>query len=222
MIYNHTSTCMMLMFLLCQQNIMLGPVVLCLLWSVVEVHSQRVPNITFMGVTLPNHGYVDFSLVGDATDGSDSVQCHTDLVTCCSSLQDTVQGTEYRGNWYAPGYQRRLPFSHEGTNIYERHATQRIELRRRGTPDRPSGIYHCLMPTNAVSHPTNRSVRESTYVGVYASGGINNCKCIRCVYVDRAKYQFKYISKRRLDYVHLEVIDRMDILCVLQKWKLPN
>ena len=39
---------------------------------------------SFMGETLPNHGYVDLSLVGDTLDGSDSVQCQTDLATCCS------------------------------------------------------------------------------------------------------------------------------------------
>ena len=145
---------------------------LCLLWFVVEVHPQRVPNITFMGVTLPSHGYVNFSLVGNATDGSDSVQCHTDLVTCCSPNQ-SENGMEHRGSWFAPGIEMRLPFSHEGTNIYEHHGDQRVELRRRGTPDQPSGIYRCVIPTNAVNRINDRSFRESTYVGVYASGGIN-------------------------------------------------
>ena len=33
---------------------------------------------------LSNHSYVDLTAVGDARDGSDSVQCHSDLSTCCN------------------------------------------------------------------------------------------------------------------------------------------
>ena len=40
-------------------------VLLFLLWSLVEVHSQTLPApyLTFMGETLPDHSYVDLSLV---------------------------------------------------------------------------------------------------------------------------------------------------------------
>ena len=41
-----------------------------------EVHSQtEYPYVSFMGETLPNHAYVDLSLVGNDDSGSDSVQC---------------------------------------------------------------------------------------------------------------------------------------------------
>ena len=42
-------------------------VLLCLqLWSLVEVHSQtEFPYVSFMGETLPNHSYVDLTLVGE-------------------------------------------------------------------------------------------------------------------------------------------------------------
>ena len=36
----------------------------------------------------------------------------------------------------------------------------------------PSGIYRCDIPTNAVDDDNDISVRESVYVGVYATGGI--------------------------------------------------
>ena len=36
--------------------------------------------------TLANHSYVDLSIVKDYYDGIDSVQCHTDLSTCCRAL----------------------------------------------------------------------------------------------------------------------------------------
>ena len=72
---------------------------LCLLWSLVEVHSQiQYPYVSFMGLNLPNHAYVDLSLVGNDDSDSDSVQCHTDLSTCCTGAQG-----EHRGDWIPPG-----------------------------------------------------------------------------------------------------------------------
>ena len=56
---------------------------LSLFWSVVCSHT--FPYVSFLGQTLANHSYVDLSLVGDDLSGSDSVQCHTDLGTCCSN-----------------------------------------------------------------------------------------------------------------------------------------
>ena len=69
-----------------------------LLWSLVEVvHSQTAPYVSFSNQTLANHSYVDLSQVGIEQNGSDSVQCITDLNTCCSSGQGT-----HRGDWYFP------------------------------------------------------------------------------------------------------------------------
>ena len=70
-------------------------VLLCLLSALVEVHSQTAPYVSFMGTNLLNHSYVDLTLVGDALDGIDSVQCHTDLSTCCTG----AQGDDC-GDWY--------------------------------------------------------------------------------------------------------------------------
>ena len=60
-------------------------VLLFLLWSLVEVHSQTppVPYLTFIGETLPNHSYVDLSALGELDNVDDHVVCHTDLTTCC-------------------------------------------------------------------------------------------------------------------------------------------
>ena len=54
-------------------------VLLFLLWSLVEVHSQTAPApyLTFMGENLPNHSYVNLSLVGGGGSGNEVV-CHTD------------------------------------------------------------------------------------------------------------------------------------------------
>ena len=56
---------------------------LCLLSALVEVHSQTVPFVSFMGTSLTNHSYMNITLVGNIRDGYDSVQCHSDLDTCC-------------------------------------------------------------------------------------------------------------------------------------------
>ena len=140
---------------------------LCLLWSLVEVHSQtEYPYVSFMGETLPNHAYVNLSLVGNNGSGSDSVQCHTDLSTCCTSAQGGN-----RGDWFAPGSDSRLPFiSNTSAAIYERREPQRVDLRRRNVnnTDMLSGIYRCNIATNALH---DDSVGESVYVGLYASGG---------------------------------------------------
>ena len=142
---------------------------LFLLWSLVEVHSQTFPYVSFMSQTLANHSYVDISQVGSAGSGSDSVQCHTDLSTCCISSYGA-----HRGDWYFPDGTR-LPFSGDGGDIYEFRGDQRVDIRRRNNANSPTGIYRCDIPTNAVHDDTDISVRDTpVYVGLYtASGGIN-------------------------------------------------
>ena len=127
--------------------------------SLVEVHCQPAPYVTFLGNDVPNHGYVDLGLVGNDGSGSDSVQCHTDLNTCCSSVQGS-----HRGDWYFPDGNR-LPFS-GGGDIFEDRVAQRVDLSRRNNVNSPVGIYHCDIHTSA------DSVRATVYVGLYtASGG---------------------------------------------------
>ena len=145
---------------------------LCLLlWSLVEVHSQtEFPYVSFMGETLANHSYVNLTLVGDPILSADehSVQCHTDLSTCCSGSQG-----QHRGDWYFPNGTR-LPFPSlgGGGDIIEARGAQRVELRRRNNANSPSGIYRCDIPTEAVTDENNFPVRETVYVGLYATGGI--------------------------------------------------
>ena len=109
---------------------------------------------------LSNHSYVDLTAVGDAMDGSDSVECRTDLSTCCSD----AQGDDH-GDWYFPNGSR-LQFS-DGGDIYEVRAAQRVDLRRRNNGG-TSGIYHCDIETNAVN---DEDGQETVYAGLYASGG---------------------------------------------------
>ena len=130
-------------------------VLLCFLSAVMDVCSQTVPYISFKGTNLSNHTYIDFPQVGE---GSDSVQCHTDLTTCCSG----TQGPD-RGDWYFPRG-RRLPFSFDVINkLYENREDQRVILSVRGSPTLPEGIYRCDIETSATSNDN----RETVYVGLY-------------------------------------------------------
>ena len=139
------------------------------LWCLVEVHSQtEIPYVSFMGETLPSHGYVDLTLVGDPqlNDGEYSVQCHTDLPSCCSGNQG-----QHRGDWYFSDGTR-LPFPTNDGGIHEAREDQRVDIRRRNNATGPSGIYRCDIPTDAVHDDDDDiSVRETVYVGLYATGG---------------------------------------------------
>ena len=116
-----------------------------------------------MGTTLANNSYVDLTLVG--TGGKDSVQCHTDLLTCCNE----TQGVD-RGDWYFPNGTR-LQFNGDGVDIYEFRYAQQVDLRRRNNAD-ISGTYCCRVETNAVH---NDKGQETVCAGLYASGGEYAC-----------------------------------------------
>ena len=140
---------------------------LCLLWPLVEVHTHtEYPYVDFMTTTpLPNHAYIDLNLVGEG--GDVSVRCRTDLDTCCNDAQGV-----HRGDWIPPGSEESLPTSSDtSADIYQVQGTQRVILRRRNNANMPSGIYCCDIPTNAVHDDDDISVRESVYVGLYATGG---------------------------------------------------
>ena len=132
-------------------------VVFTIIWSLVHCQ-QTYPYVSFMGQILINHSYVDLSLVGSASDGSDSVRCHTDLNTCCSGSQGP-----HRGDWYFPNGTR-LQFSGD---IYEGRGAQRVDLRRT-TATGPTGIYCCDISTDDVHDDTDMSKRVTVYVGLYS------------------------------------------------------
>ena len=138
---------------------------LSLLCSLVEVHSQTFPYVSFRGQSLANHSYVDLSLVGISKNGSDSVQCHTDLTTCCSSGQGI-----HRGDWYFPNGTRLLSPTFFA-NTYESRKKKRVDLRRLSATS-PTGMYYCDIATVDVhDNETTQLTRKRVYVGLYANGG---------------------------------------------------
>ena len=142
----------------------MAKVCLLLFLLVVKVQSNTFPYVSFNGQTLVNHSFVDLNLVGSDSSGSDSVQCHTDLTTCCTEAQGI-----HRGGWYYPSSQKLS--SIDFFDVYEAHGAQRVDLRQYHSFFYPKGIYRCDIPTVAVHHPTDNSVRDTVYVGLYTSGG---------------------------------------------------
>ena len=137
------------------------------LCSLVEVHSQTTtPFISFQGNTLANHSYVDFSEVGRAEDGSDSVRCRSELDMCCSMTQGDL-----RGDWFFPSGVV-LPFPGLTNDPFEGRGAQTVDLRRT-TALSPSGIYLC-----DIAFDSNEPLaREIFYVGVYNNGGTDEYYC---------------------------------------------
>ena len=111
-------------------------VVLVLILSLVEVHSQTAPYVSFMGVNLPNHAYVDLTTVEeDIGDPGDTVRCHSDLTTCCTNSQGV-----HRGSWFFPDGEE-LPFASTSDDIVMDREPQEVHIRRRNDAMSPSGIY---------------------------------------------------------------------------------
>ena len=131
-------------------------VLLCLLSALVEVHCQTVAKIKFRQSFLPNHSYVDFNLVGG---GNESVQCRTDLSTCCF-FENRPDG----GDWYFPNGSK-LPTDSEHS-IYEAYRNMHVQLCRNNGAER-EGIYRCDIETSAA----NNGSYETLYAGLYFSGG---------------------------------------------------
>ena len=149
---------------------MWSPVVLIVFFlSLVDVHSQTVPYVSFMGNILPNHSYVDLTTVGnDKSASGNTVRCHTDLNTCCTSNQGI-----HRGDWYFPDGNA-LANINGSSDIYRRREPQKMILRRRNNATSPSGIYRCDIETMAVNdNVTDTITGETVYIGVYPPSGGN-------------------------------------------------
>ena len=138
-------------------------VFLVLVLSLVEVHSQTVPYVSFMGVNLTNHAYVDLTTVGeDINDPGDTVRCHSDLSTCCS----TGEG-DHRASWYLPDGTE-LQFTSSSDDIVMDREPQEVHILRRSDTMSPSGIYRCDIETVAVNDNDDATITgETVYVGLY-------------------------------------------------------
>ena len=136
-------------------------ILLYLMSQVCYCEGEEYPHVSFNGMVLANHSYVNLLLVNDTESGS--VQCHTDLNTCCRSISGI-----HRGDWFFPNGSV-LGFSSSDDDIVEVRGPERVDLRRRNNGS-ASGIYHCSIPTNSI-HNNDNTLRDHVYVGLYDSGG---------------------------------------------------
>ena len=86
--------------------------------------TQEYPYVSFNGMVLANHSYVNLLLVNNTESGS--VQCHTDLNTCCRSTNGV-----HRGDWFFPNGSVLNFVSSSDDDIVELRGPQRVDLRRR-------------------------------------------------------------------------------------------
>ena len=136
--------------------------------ALLEVQSQRVPYITFMGNNLPNNSYIDLTLVEDygyAYESDLDIWCHTDLITCCSKTHGPNCG-----DWYFPSGAK-LPFSQHTFGLFQSRQAKKVGLFFRNLAQIYEGIYRCDIETNAVHNDS----RETVYAGLYTSEGKYNC-----------------------------------------------
>ena len=142
-------------------SLLLSSLFWCLLVSV--VHCQTVPYVSFMGVNLPNHSYVNLTTVGeDINDPGNTVRCHSDLSTCCSRGEG-----DHRGSWFFPDGDE-LKFTSTSDDIVMDREPQEVHILRRSDVISPSGIYRCDIETVAVNdNDVDTITGETVYVGLY-------------------------------------------------------
>ena len=134
----------------------------CLLFALVEVHSQSVPYISFNSNTLPNNSFVNVTLWQEEPLRGVYVLCHTDMEMCCNRSQG-----KGRGNWYYPSGHRLSMRTNWSAPMYQVRERKVVKLRHRTESFDTSGIYRCDIETNAA----NNESQESVYAGLYFTGG---------------------------------------------------
>ena len=131
---------------------------------------EHYPHVSFNGMVMANHSYVNLLLVNNTESGS--VQCHTDLSTCCRMEQGP-----HRGDWFFPNGSV-LGFRSSSDNIVENRGPERVDLQHRNNGS-ASGIYHCSIATTD-NHNNDDTDRGHVYVGLYDSGGQYTPKISAC------------------------------------------
>ena len=118
-----------------------------------DSHEISIPYLSFKHQSLSNNSYVDINEIGKATDGSDSIQCRSELKNCCQTAGPLS------GSWSYPDG------SEVGGNIYQSRGTMRADLRRRNNAITPVGIYCCRIAYNS----SDPSANNTLCVGIYGS-----------------------------------------------------
>ena len=127
--------------------------------------------VSFMGVNLPNHAYVDLTLVGDdISDPGNTVRSHSDLTSCCSGSDNF-----HRGDLYFPGGNALATAGGSG-DIYKLRDDQVIHI-------------HCR--NNAMSPSLSLTIRPLLAMGVYLYTSTYTCgHIVISVYNNKYKNHF--------------------------------
>ena len=130
----------------------------------VELHCEEIstPFLSFKDRNLSNNSYVDITKIGGALDGSNSIQCRSELQNCCETAGLLT------GSWsYPNGTDLGGP-----TNIFQGRTTMRAGLYRRNNENSAVGIYCCRIAYNS----SDPSAKETLCVGIYGSSAGTLCK----------------------------------------------
>ena len=120
-----------------------------------DSHEISIPYLYFKGQNLSNNSYVVITEIGRAGNGSDSIQCRSELQNCCQAAGNLT------GSWsYPDGSEVGGP-----DDIYQSQGTMTADLRRRHNANTPVGIYCCRITYDS----SDTSANETLCVGIYGS-----------------------------------------------------
>ena len=128
-----------------------------------DSHEISTPYLSFKNHNLSNNSYVIITEIGRTEDGSDSIQCRSELQNCCQTAGNLT------GNWSFPNGSELLSSSSQHSTFQSR-GDMRADLRQNINSNiviKPEGIYCCRIAYNS-SEP---SAKETLCVGLYGSGG---------------------------------------------------
>ena len=128
-----------------------------------DSHEISIPYLSFKGQNLSNNSYVNITEIGGAGNGSDSIQCRSELQNCCQTAENLT------GSWSYPNGSELL-ISSSGHSIFQSRGDMRADLRQNIKSNiviKPEGIYCCRIAYNS-SEP---SAKETLCVGLYGSDG---------------------------------------------------
>ena len=126
----------------------------------VELHCEEIstPYLSFKHQNLSNNSYVDITEIGRAGNGSDSIQCRSELQNCCQTAGNLT------GSWSYPNGSELL-ISSSGHSIFQTRGIKSAYLRRRRNTNTAVGIYCCRIAYNS----SDPSAKETLCVGIYES-----------------------------------------------------
>ena len=121
-----------------------------------DSHEISTPYLSFKGRRLSSNSYVNITEIGTAGDGSDSIQCRSELQNCCQTNGPLT------GSWSFPNGSA-LQSSSSGHSIIQSRGIMRADLRRRNNAIMPVGVYCCRIAYNS----SDSSAKKTLCIGIY-------------------------------------------------------